>query len=187
VLLNRFPLGFSSALVFVACSFPYRFDPTLSRSHIKLAQVMVEVLVHSSAPLVWREQTEKGMRMLCALRFPALMKLPDTNFELVLFTAEISLIGYDQALVGGAAPGKWLIVAEDRLHHRSDDPTDQDARPYETSGGEVERGGAMRHHLRNLHFAPLPVRRRLKLVNPRDQFVDSVWLEEIFHGRGLRR
>lgn len=39
----------------------------------------------------------------------------------------------------------------------------------------------MRHHLRNLHFAPLPLRRRLKLVDTRDHLVDSVQLEEIFH------
>ncbi len=39
--------------------------------------------------------------MLGALRLPALVKLPDANFELFLFAAEISRVGDDELWVGG--------------------------------------------------------------------------------------
>ena len=51
----------------------------------------------------------------------------------------------------------------------------------ELAGGHVHRRTAMRHHLRDVHLAPLPLRRRLKLVNPRDQGVDRGGLKEIVH------
>jgi hypothetical protein len=70
------------------------------RSGSELTQVMVEMFVHPGAPLVRRQWAKEGMRMFRALRFPALVKLPDANFELFLLAAEISRIGDRELRVG---------------------------------------------------------------------------------------
>lgn len=145
--------------------------------HSKLTQVVVQVFVHSRAPLVRRKCAKEGMRVFCALRFPALMKLPDANFELFLFSIEISRIGDHQLLISGAVPGKRFIVAIDRSRQRSDEPPDQDPRPYQPARSKIERCGAMRHHLGHIHFAPLPLGCRLKVVDTRDHLVNRIWLE----------
>ena len=73
----------------------------LTPSPSKLPQVMVEVFVHPRAPLVRRECAKERMRMFCALRFPALVKLPDTSLQLFPFPAKISRIGDHQFLSVG--------------------------------------------------------------------------------------
>ena len=138
---------------------------------------MIQVFVHPGAPLLWLERAKEGMRMLCALRFPALMKLPDTSFELFPFPAEISLIADRQLLVGGGVSPKRLVVAEDGPNESSYKTPDQDLRPYQPSRSKVERRGAMRHHLRDVHFAPLPLSCRLKFVETRDHLVNRLCLE----------
>ena len=75
--------------------------------------MMVEVFVHPGAPLVGCELAEEGMGMFGALRFPALMKLPDAHFELFLFAVKIARIGDHELRVGRAIPGKRFIVAID--------------------------------------------------------------------------
>jgi len=137
---------------------------------------MVQVFVHPRAPLLRGECAKEGMRVFCALRFPALVKLPNANFKLFSFPAEISLIGDHKLLVGGTVPPKWLVVAEDGTHEWSDQPPDQDARPYQPSRSKIERCGAMRHHLGDVHFAPLPLGCRLQLVDSRDNLVNRIWL-----------
>ena len=124
-----------------------------------------------------RKCAEEGMWVFCALRFPALVKLPNANFELLLFSIEIPRIGEHKFLVGGAVPGKRFFVAIDGPDEWSDQPAQQDPRPHEPAGSEIERRGTMRHHLGGVHFAPLPLGRRLKLVDSRDHFVNGIGLE----------
>lgn len=100
---------------------------------------MVKVFIHPRAPLVRRECAKKRMRVFCALRSPALMKLPDANLELLLLSSEISRFGDDQLLVGGPIPGKRFIVAIDGPSQRSYEPTYEDPRPYKPAGSEIER------------------------------------------------
>lgn len=118
--------------------------------------------------------------MFCALRFPALVKLPNANFELLLFSMEISRIGDHKFLVGGVVPGKRFFVAVDGPDEWSDQPAQQaqqDPRPHEPAGSEIERRGTMRHHLGDVHFAPLSLGCRLKLVDSGDHFVNGIGLE----------
>ncbi len=138
---------------------------------------MVKVFIHPRTPLVRRERAKEGMRVACALCFPTLMKLPDPDFELFLFAPEISRIGDDQLLVGGVVPGKWFVVAIDGPDEGSEQAAQQDPRPYEPAGSEIERCRAMRHHLGDFHFAPLPLGRWLKFVDARDHFVNRICLE----------
>ncbi len=138
---------------------------------------MVEVFVHPRAPFARRECAEEGMRVFCALRFPALVKLPDANFELILFSMKISRIGNHKFLVGGAVPGKRLFVAIDGPDERPDQPAQQDPRPHQPAGSQIEGCGTMRHHLGHVHFAPLPLGSRLKLVDSRDRFVNCIGLK----------
>jgi hypothetical protein len=149
----------------------------LNLLHAKLPQVVVEVLVHPRTPLLRRECAEEGMRVFGALRFPALVKLPNANFELLSFSMEISRIGEYKFLVRGAVPGKRFFVAIDGPHEWSDQPAQQDPRPHQAAGSEIERRGTMRHHLGDVHFAPLPLGRRFKLVDSRDYFVNCIGLE----------
>src|SRR5580700_1663638 len=109
--------------------------------------MMVEVFISPRATLLRRERSKKWMWMFCALRFPALMKLADTNFELFSFPAEIPQIGNHQFLVGWVIPGKRLIVAIDGPDEWPDQPADQNARPHQPTGSKIETRGAMRHHL----------------------------------------
>jgi hypothetical protein len=39
----------------------------------------------------------------------------------------------------------------------------------------------MRHHLCHVHFAPLPLSCRLKLVDTPDYFINRIWLKQILH------
>jgi hypothetical protein len=105
------------------------------------------------------------------------VKLPDLNFELFPFPAEISRIGNHQLLVGRIVPGEWLVVGVDRPDEWADQPPQQDTRRVEPAGSHVEGSGTMRHHLRDIHFPPLPLRCRLKLVDARDHLVDRIRLE----------
>lgn len=52
--------------------------------------MMVDVFIHPGTPLVRRQWAEERMRMFRALRFPALVKLPDTNLELFLFASYLA-------------------------------------------------------------------------------------------------
>jgi hypothetical protein len=142
-----------------------------------LAQVMIEVFVHPGGPLLRREAAEEGMRMLRALRFPALVKLPDVIFKLFLFSSEISFIGDHKFLVGGTVPGKWLAVGKGGPDKGSKDPANEQPGQNEAPGRHVERRGTMCHHLRDLHFPPLVLGRGLQLVDAGDYLVDRVWLE----------
>lgn len=147
---------------------------------------MVEVFVHPRAPLVRRECAEEGMRVLRTLRFPALVKLPNANFELLLFSMKISRIGEYKFLVSGAVPGKRFFVAIDGPDERSDQPAQQDARPHQPAGSEIERRRTMGHHLGDVHFAPLALGCRLKLVDSRDHFANCIGLKQIFHADRFR-
>jgi hypothetical protein len=145
---------------------------------------MIEVLVHSCAPFVRGDCAKKRMRMFCASRFPALVKLPDANFELFLFEAKIPRIRDHETLIGRAVSGKRPIVGEKRPHESSDHPAYEDARTHKPSGSQIKRCRTMRHHLRNIHFAPLPLGCRLQFVDTCDHFVDCIRQEEIFHNEG---
>ena len=115
---------------------------------------MIEVLVHPGRPLLRRKWTKERMRMLGALRFPALVKSPDTTFELFLLLSEVSFIGDNKFLVGGTVLGKWLVVGEKRSDERSEYSANEHPGQNDPSGSHLECRGAMRHHLCNIHFPP---------------------------------
>src|ERR1022692_5343722 len=98
---------------------------------------MVEVFVHPRRPLMRRERTKEGMRMLRALRFPALVKLPDSNFELFLFSSKISFISDHKFLVSGAVLRKRLVVAKGGPDERPEDPANQHAGQNLAPGSDV--------------------------------------------------
>ena len=61
----------------------------------------------------------------------------------------------------------------DRPNERPDESPDEQAQRIQPARGHIERGGTVRHHLRHVHLAPLPLRRRLQSVDARDYFVDG--------------
>ena len=79
----------------------------------ELPQVVVQVFVHPAAPNLRRERAKERVRMPCALRFSALLKLPQAKLELFLFSEKIPLIRHHKARVGGVVPREWLLVRID--------------------------------------------------------------------------
>jgi len=92
---------------------------------------MVEVLVHPCGPLVGRECSEEGMRVLCAMRFPALLKLPYASLELFPFAREVSLVCDHELFVGRAAARERFLVTIDGPYKRPEDAADQSPRANE--------------------------------------------------------
>lgn len=138
---------------------------------------MIEVLVHSSRPLRRHEWTKERMRMLRALRVPALVKSADTCFELLLLSDKISFVSDNEFLIGGSVLGKWLIVGEKRPNKRCEDSANEHPGQNNLSGGHIECRGAVCHHLGNIHFPPLMLGGWLQLVDAGRDFVDCIRLK----------
>ena len=77
--------------------FPQEHDSTLAKcvSGAELAQVMVKMLVHSAAPVLGSECSEKWMRMFSDLRLSTLMEEPYVTFKLLLLPHKIAPVGDD--------------------------------------------------------------------------------------------
>jgi hypothetical protein len=89
-------------------------------------------------------------RTLC---LPALVELANTILKPFLFAREIPGIADNEFLVGRAVLGERFLIGVDRLHKRTNDPADQDARRIQLSRRHVENAGTMCHHLRHIHFS----------------------------------
>jgi len=97
------PIGnalFQVSAAFSTCDFlpVFRFSlhqETLRNSSPELPQVMIQMFVHSAAPILRRERAEERMRMPCAFLFPALVKLAHAELEPFLLALKIPLIGND--------------------------------------------------------------------------------------------
>lgn len=138
---------------------------------------MIEVFVHSGTPLLRCERTEERMRMPRTLRFAALVKSPHAIFELLLFPSKISHIGDHKSPVGGTVLRKWLVVGKAVPDKRPEYPADEHPGQNDAPGRHVKGRGAVRHHLRDIHFAPLVLGCRLQLFDARNYFVDRFALK----------
>jgi hypothetical protein len=121
------------------------------------------------------------MGMLGALRFTAFVKFLDATLELLLFPGKIPFIGNHKLLVRGGILGKRLVAGEGRTNEWTEYPADQHPGQNEATGSHVEGRGAVRHHLRDIHFAPLVLGRELQLVDAGDHFRDRFGLKQILH------
>jgi len=164
-------------MAFKRCETVYKSGSPSSESHSELAKVMIEMFVHSGAPLLRRERTEERMRMLRTLRFAALVKSPHAIFELLLFASEISLIGDDKSLVSRAVLRKWGVVGKTGAHKGSEYPADEHPWQNDTPRCHLKGRGAVRHHLRGIHLAPLGFGRWLQLLDARDYFFNRFGLK----------
>jgi len=135
------------------------------------------MFVHSGTPLLRCERTEERMRLLRTLCFAALVKSPYTIFELLLFASEISLIGDHKSLVGRAVPRKWGVVGKTGAHKGPEYPTDEHPWQNDAPGRHVKGRGAVRHHLRGIHFTPLVFGCWLQLLDARDYFFNRFGLK----------
>lgn len=142
---------------------------------------MIEMFIHSAAPLLRCERAKEKMRLACTPRFATFLKLPYFLFELFPFPEKIALVRHHQTRVSGAVPRKWLLIAVHRFHQRPDQPADKHARQIAPPGSHVQRRRTMRHHLTRIHFSPLPRRFRLQPVQARQRFVHCFRLEKVLH------
>jgi len=58
----------------------------------ELPQMVIQMLVHSPAPILRAKRTKKRVRMPCALRFPTVVKLAQLKRELLPLALKIPLI-----------------------------------------------------------------------------------------------
>ena len=154
-----------------------RYDRTKIRSRAELPQVMIQVFVHSATPVLWSECAEKGMRVPSTLRFPALVKLPHFSLVLLPLARKVALIRDYELWIRGTALREWLLVRIDRSEEQPEHSPDEYAWRVEPAGRHVERRGAVRHHLRHVHFSPLALRGWLQRVDPGDDFGGCVFLK----------
>src|ERR1700722_20742481 len=89
---------------------------------------MIQMFVHSPAPLLWGEIAKERVGRPSTLSFRSLTKLPDLEFELFLFAQTNPRVGYLQRFVGGTVSREWLLIRVNWLDQRSDHPPDQYAR-----------------------------------------------------------
>src|SRR5258708_34353755 len=68
--------------------------------NLKLAQMMVEMLIHQCGPFDRSERPEKEVRMLRADRGAAGHKAVDRFAQVLLFDGEIAFIDHEAALLG---------------------------------------------------------------------------------------
>src|SRR5262249_50214942 len=129
------------------------------------------------------------MRMPRASRFSALVELAEFRFELFPLMREIPLVSDYKLFARGAILLEWLFVRVDRFEKRRDQPAHKQAGQIQPPRGNVHRYGTVRHHLRHVHLAPLPLGIRLQVVYTCDDFVDGLLLKQIFHftSRSLTR
>jgi hypothetical protein len=156
---------------------------SITRSRPELPQVVVQMFIHSAAPSLRGELSKEWMGMPSAFCFAALEKLTQLYLELFLLVKKIALVSYDQLLVGGAVFGERLLIGEHGLDKWAQQSADKNARQIEAPGGHVDARRTMRHHLRDIHFAPLPLGRRLERIDSSDHFVDVFSLEQVLQMR----
>ena len=101
----------------------------------------------------------------------ALGKLTELHFELVALPREIAPVGDHKLFSRGSVLREGFFVRVDGLDEGSEQPADQDTRQVEPSRGDVHGDGAVRHHLRDVHLAPLPPGCRLEVVDAGDDLV----------------
>ena len=108
--------------------------------------------------------------MFSALRFATLVKLPDASLELVLLSHEIPFIGDHKVFVSWTIFGKRLVVGKDGPDKGPEYTANEQPRQEYAPGSDLERSGAVRHHLRDIHFAPLMLRGGLQFVDTSGHF-----------------
>src|SRR5579864_5187815 len=114
--------------------------------------------------------------MAGALLLAALTELCDFFLELRLLPRKVPLVRNDEFLRRGITFCKRLFVGVNGLHEGSNQPANEDAWQVRLSGSHVERSGTVRHHLGDIHLAPLPLRGWLQLVDTGDHFVyEDAW------------
>jgi hypothetical protein len=93
------------------------------------------------------------------------MELLHLYLELLLLSGEISLIRDHKILVSGAVPGEWLVVGKYGTDKWAKYAANEQPGQNDPPGSRIECGGAMRHHLRDIHFPPLALRGGLHFVD----------------------
>src|SRR5262252_9191197 len=119
--------------------------------------------------------------MARALCYSTGVKLPHTALQTFLLACKIPLIADDECLVRWIISCERLLVGIDRLHQWTENPAKPHARQIHFARCHVEYAGAMRHHLCDIHLAPLMLRSRCKPVDASTDFVDCISFKQIFH------
>jgi hypothetical protein len=81
----------------------------------ELAQVMIQMLVRSAAPLLGSERTKERMGVSCTLRFPTLGELMHLCPQLFLVSKKVTRTREHQFFCGGAIPREWFLIDVDQL------------------------------------------------------------------------
>src|SRR5215469_3869794 len=130
--------------------------PKRGSLHPELPQMMIQMLVHQSVPLLRRERSKEGVRMLGAALRPALGETVNQCAQALAFLREVSFIRHNKTLgCRSIAPHRRFVLQHLRFHERANDPPDEHSRLIAVANGPLHRRSAVRHRLRRIHFAPL--------------------------------
>ncbi len=115
---------------------------------------MVEVLVHSFAPLLGSELAEEAVGFAGTCGWASAMETVDEGDEPEALGVKFGSVAYPQIRCGGVASAPWLVIGVDGLEERADEASDQDLRDISFSERHLHGGGAVGDHLGRVHFSP---------------------------------
>src|SRR6266568_3176510 len=148
--------------------------------------MMVEMLVHQDRPLLRREPPKEAMRMPCTPLRPRRRKAVNQSAEPVSLPIEVPFIRHDEGLgCRGVSAHRLIVPKHHWLDHFPNDPPHEhplwNAIPYRP----LHSRRTMRHRLRYIHRAPLPLAAWFKLRNSILHLFRRRRLVEILHGRSF--
>jgi hypothetical protein len=129
--------------------------------------MMIQMLVHQRRPLLWRQSPKEAMRMRRAARRPRRGKPVNLCVQPFPLHFQVAIVAHHKSLYRRRIPPQWFIVPHHlRLHDPTDDPSHQQPRRQPLPKRQLESPRAMRHSLRRIHSAPLPIAVRPQACDP---------------------
>jgi hypothetical protein len=162
------------------------FSGLFAALHPELAQVMIEVLVHQSGPLLRRELAEEGVRMLGTARRPGGGEPFYQRTKACLFLREVAFVPYHEGFCGACIAAQGFIVGKHPgLDEGSQYPSDEHSRGNGVANGPFHCHRAVRQGLPWIHFAPLPRAVWSELCDPFFHFLHCRRFIKVFHSESL--
>jgi hypothetical protein len=155
---------------------------TCDRLSSKLAQVMIQVLVHQDCPFLGSEMTEEGMGASRTDRLPAGHKSVNLAVKSLPLLNEVALVRDYEVRRSWRIPAYRLIIAKYKwLDEMPQDAPDEKSRWMTLAESPLHRSRAMCDRLGRVHLAPVPRTLSLKLCQSRFYFDGARRLIEILH------
>src|SRR5262245_511920 len=159
--------------------------PVRWQSATELTKVVVQVLGHHPPPLVPAEPSEERVGLAGGVVRAALREAGDGRDEARLLGREIAGIGDNEGRIRRGVARKRRRTEQLAAHHPAEQLADERLLAWCVASAHLERGGAVAEHLRGVHLAPLARARRVEAVEPFEDCLTRVAVEEVLHEPSL--